>query len=263
MLSEVRCSVHSNRSRVMRTLVLCGVLGLALAPSAPAQEPNTLAGELFVCTSLVDVNRCDPGDRPTFTQVECDAPFGRVSFHYQAEGLAGGPYPGTFTEEGHAAGTLEATRDPFSVGPPDEFEASFTIRDVAGNVTVTGRKRLVDEGTLPLTFVGCIEGETRTPVIFVAAEPGPVCYTARFVGTGEIERGFSQLNVQDQADAPPGFVEGFFPDPTIESCGFVPVSKEECTGDPGYEFFGFKNRGDCVSFVASEGKNEPGKNQKK
>ena len=70
------------------------------------------------------------------------------------------------------------------------------------------------------------------------------------------------MNVQDQSDGPAGFVEGFFPDPTVESCGFVPVSKEECQGDPGYEFFGFKNQGDCVSFVASKGKNEPGKNQK-
>ena len=40
----------------------------------------------------------------------------------------------------------------------------------------------------------------------------------------------------------------------------LPTSKEQCAGS-GFEQFGiFKNQGECVSFVATEGKNEPGKN---
>jgi hypothetical protein len=38
--------------------------------------------------------------------------------------------------------------------------------------------------------------------------------------------------------------------------------KEQCK-EGGDVAFGFENRGACVSFVASGGKNEPGKNQKK
>ena len=37
------------------------------------------------------------------------------------------------------------------------------------------------------------------------------------------------------------------------------LTKEQCS-DGGYERFGFKNQGDCVSFVETEGNNEPGKN---
>ena len=47
-------------------------------------------------------------------------------------------------------------------------------------------------------------------------------------------------------------------------CGFEPEAKEECKneGFKEFDFLGFKNQGDCVSFVETEGENEPGKNQK-
>ncbi len=38
-----------------------------------------------------------------------------------------------------------------------------------------------------------------------------------------------------------------------------PTTPEQCKNG-GWEAFGFKNQGDCVSFVATEGKNEPGQN---
>jgi hypothetical protein len=41
----------------------------------------------------------------------------------------------------------------------------------------------------------------------------------------------------------------------------VPTSQDQCKKD-GWRTYGiFKNQGDCVSFVATHGKNEPGKNQ--
>ncbi len=41
----------------------------------------------------------------------------------------------------------------------------------------------------------------------------------------------------------------------------LPTAKEQCK-EEGFKVFtaGFKNQGDCVSFVATQGKNEPGKN---
>ena len=39
------------------------------------------------------------------------------------------------------------------------------------------------------------------------------------------------------------------------------ITKDQCKNG-GYATLGFRNQGDCTSFVATEGKNEPGKNQK-
>jgi hypothetical protein len=43
----------------------------------------------------------------------------------------------------------------------------------------------------------------------------------------------------------------------------MPTSKDQCKNG-GWQNYGttFKNQGDCVSFVATGGKNEPGKNTK-
>ena len=43
--------------------------------------------------------------------------------------------------------------------------------------------------------------------------------------------------------------------------GSGPITKDQCKNG-GYATLGFRNQGDCTSFVATEGKNEPGKNQK-
>jgi hypothetical protein len=48
----------------------------------------------------------------------------------------------------------------------------------------------------------------------------------------------------------------------VQSTPAFPTTKEQCKNG-GWRNFGtsFKNQGDCVSFVATNGKNEPGKNQ--
>ena len=52
----------------------------------------------------------------------------------------------------------------------------------------------------------------------------------------------------------------------IECHELVPQSTEECKNNGGTTFENpdgipmFKNQGDCVSFVATHGKNEPGQN---
>jgi hypothetical protein len=45
----------------------------------------------------------------------------------------------------------------------------------------------------------------------------------------------------------------------IVNCA-LPASKDECRNGGWRNFPGFKNQGDCVSFVATGGKNPPGKN---
>lgn len=47
---------------------------------------------------------------------------------------------------------------------------------------------------------------------------------------------------------------------TLDCAAQLPTETEECK-DAGFkEFTGFTNQGQCVSFVATDGKNEPGKN---
>ena len=49
---------------------------------------------------------------------------------------------------------------------------------------------------------------------------------------------------------------------TLQCPNQLPTSTEQCK-DAGFkDFEGFGNQGECVSFVATEGKNEPGKNEK-
>jgi hypothetical protein len=64
---------------------------------------------------------------------------------------------------------------------------------------------------------------------------------------------------------PDGFTPGFGPQPVVNNFGDViitelspplPVSKEQCENG-GWQTFGFKNQGDCVSFVATGGRNQP------
>jgi hypothetical protein len=51
-------------------------------------------------------------------------------------------------------------------------------------------------------------------------------------------------------------------DVTVTSTRAVPTTKDQCKKG-GWRNFGtsFRNQGDCVSFVATNGKNEPGRNQ--
>jgi len=58
------------------------------------------------------------------------------------------------------------------------------------------------------------------------------------------------------------FFAGSVDNVALTSTRALPTTKEQCKNG-GWRNFGtsFKNQGDCVSFVATNGKNEPGKNQ--
>jgi hypothetical protein len=255
------------RARLLAALV--GALTLSALAASPAAAQGTLTGEALVCspgsggpvTNILDPRRfCDMsnptgGSEPNITEAACDADGGR--FRYEADGTAVGPYPGTFEE----AGTVTA-------GPGGGFsdrqlltlEAEFTIHSAQGEVT--GRKRLPEPVPITTTTRAiCVPGAG----IQVFALSTALCYQANLPG-GDRDRGSSELiigrsepgqNLFDQ------FLETFTSDPGVGSCGFEPQTKEECKDGGFKDFPGFKNQGDCVSFVATKGKNEPGKNQKK
>lgn len=101
-------------------------LGVAGAPSATAADlPPTLMGE--------QLN--DP--TPTLT-VDCH-PDGTSTISFEAEGVATGPYPGSFTETGTATiGPQPLDPDGFNRrGPLIDFEATFAIDSSVGQVVGT------------------------------------------------------------------------------------------------------------------------------
>jgi hypothetical protein len=63
----------------------------------------------------------------------------------------------------------------------------------------------------------------------------------------------------DQTTYIENFTVSFLSD-LAEAEPLLPTTKEECK-DGGFENFGFENQSDCVSFVITGGKNEPGKYQ--
>lgn len=60
-----------------------------------------------------------------------------------------------------------------------------------------------------------------------------------------------------------GFFTGSVDNVALTSTAALPTTVQQCKNG-GWRTFGssFKNQGDCVSFVATNGKNEPGKNQR-
>src|SRR2546423_11785824 len=100
---------------------------------ADVAGPPTLQGELLATTGeLFDRGAsCNPSG--TTTQ----------SFHWT--GVASGPYPGTFVEDGTLTigpqTGIGAGRFGFQLGPVLSFDATFTIDSAAG--AVTGAKQLI------------------------------------------------------------------------------------------------------------------------
>lgn len=130
MLRSIRFSL------VTLVLALSAFLG---ASAAAAQTlPPSLQGEQFYAfesslstTGSVDVSgECTPTAGETFTLT------------YQAEGVASGPYPGTFRESGTVTATLTQESVPgVGFGVVATWTATFSIDSPVGDVT--GTKTLV------------------------------------------------------------------------------------------------------------------------
>ncbi len=226
-----------------------------LAEEARAQEapPPTLSGEYFTDLDVDVTGTCDPD--------------GTSTIEYEASGTAIGPYPGTFTETGTATigpqtPILPGTDSNQVSGSVTEFTANFTIDSPAGQVT--GTKELSPDS---LSRAQCQDDVDIGGSKFDVKQFGvySVKYTAkietpdggRFTDRG---RALALVFYPDLEDAPE-FAEIFTSSDLTAPEPDLPTTKEQCKKG-GFEKFGFENQGDCVSFVATKGKNEPGKKRK-
>jgi hypothetical protein len=148
-------------------------------------------------------------------------------------GTATGPFPGTFTE----SGSFSTVRGGFV----SDFSSTFTITSTAG--TVTGRKSLPGD-TSQISCSPFGDG------ILVETFNLTTTYTATINGTQQ-STGTATVSIEGTLGEPPIFHEDFASNGVVQL-----TSKEQCR-DGGWQSFGFKNQGDCVSFVATGGKNPP------
>jgi hypothetical protein len=213
----------SQRPRAVFGVCLAVAVALVAPAAAVAAPPATLTGEEFL-----------HGGVPS---PACETP-GTVS--YTASGTATGPYSGTFTETGTAAGTVF----PNSL---TSLSASFTIYSLGGAVLVKGT-------TIASSGTWC-----QDPGIGVAVTSSPAYQATIFTANGNYsDRGTSHLLLDtNSAGNATGFDEDFTSSLT-QPVLISPTSKDQCKNG-GWQSIGtlFKNQGDCLSFVASDGKNPP------
>ncbi len=221
----------------------------------------TLAGETFA------------GPGPTITSFNCDLN-GTSTFSYTVTGVATGPYPGTFTESVHVKigpqtePTYHVPYPGLRFGPVMQFDATFTIDSAVGQVT--GTKTFLRNAPLNLTGGVCDTEHVPPPQngtsLFFQADTYTT-YRATIhslIGTST-DSGEAFTASGGIVYIQPGFPNGgggsFLEQFLISTGPLLPTSTEQCKGN-GFESFGgaFKNQGDCVSFVVTGGKNEPGQN---
>jgi hypothetical protein len=119
----------------LAVLTLAVSLGAA-APTAVAQTAS-LSGETLQSQDLL------PGNDTTFGDFTCDKD-GNTTFSYTTTGAAGGPYVGTFVENGTITigPQTNLAIDSRGVGAILAFNATFTIDSVFPPATIGGSKSL-------------------------------------------------------------------------------------------------------------------------
>ncbi|HEY8028181.1 MAG TPA: hypothetical protein VIE38_01600 [Gaiellaceae bacterium] len=197
------------------------VAALSMAGVASAATPPSLTGETFTPGTATTSTDCGPSGSATIV----------------ASGTASGPYSGTYTE------TL--TFD-YASNAMVDGTATFTI--TTADSTVTGTEQAAG-------------GE-----VFCFADGG---FTSKFETTYSATISTSAGQFHDEGtwggfvvtEPNPAFIGGFggtftstLPNGPIP---LLPTSKDQCKKG-GWQSFGvFKNQGDCVSFVATGGRNQP------
>ena len=219
-------SAGGRRGRRLLLVTAClilGVLGLGTV-EATAATPSSLAGESLTSQDV---------SGSTLTG-GCTGNGNEGSFNFSVSGTATGPFPGTFTE----SGSFTTPRS----GVLSDFSSTFTITSTAG--TVTGSKRLAgDTSTASCTF---FEGGQS-----VATSNLATTYRA-IINGAQLSTGTATVSIGGPVGSgPPNFSENF------ASSGVVQLTSKAQCRDGGWQSFGFKNQGDCVSFVATGGKNPP------
>lgn len=147
-------------------------------------------------------------------------------------GAASGPYSGTYTE----TLTLDYNGDAVTGG-----SATFTI--VTSDTTITGTEQVVDGELFCLQDGGFTSKFDTTYSATISAPAGKFHDEGTWGGFVNSDFGFG------------GNFTSTLPNGPIP---LTPTSKDQCKNS-GWQSFGvFKNQGDCVSFVATGGRNQPG-----
>jgi hypothetical protein len=215
--------------RVRRTVftlyVAVAMCAACVVPAvAAAAPPATLTGETLSTAGMI--------------VVACAPPSESGPFSLTVSGPAMGPYPGTFTET--ATGTVDGATNSFTA-----FSASFTIHSAAG--TVTGTKS--GSGGFGCQGTSGDTGGILSEIPYQATISTP---TGNYT-----DQGTSDIAFVTEPSMPVPFGEGFasaLSQPTPIS----PTSKDQCKHGGWTDYPQFKNQGDCVSYVATKGKNPPG-----
>jgi hypothetical protein len=178
------------------------------------------------------------------------------TFSFTSSGVAVGPYPGTY--EARGTYTLGNTL-PTSITSQQitSFSETFTI--TSANGTVTGTKTL-DPKTIYQQEGVC---QDQAGVSSEKSVYPFTTYAARITTSAGnfTDHGTSRLVLQDVTDLvtsveTTAFNESFTSDLSAAQPE-LPTSSDQCRND-GYSTYGvFKNQGDCLSFVATLGKNLP------
>ena len=220
-----------------RMLLIASVVAAAFAcfaAQALAAPPATLTGQSFVDTvgGPSSVNCQQSGD-----------------FTFSASGATAGPYVGTFTETG--SGHVTQQLPVVGYGTVTSFDAQFTVKSGTGDTLVTGTKTLnpaaLDPGIVCQNTTGGT-GAINTPTTYSAT-----IYTP----TGNYhDEGTSVVNFLF-TDLTGTYLIESYTSTLIETTLIVPTSNDQCKDGGWKNYPQFKNQGDCVSFVATGGKNPP------
>jgi hypothetical protein len=225
-------------------LALLATLLLALgAQPAHGQTPSPITLEELLARPLSGQGG------PVNATIQCDSS-GNSSVTFSTSGLTFGTYPGSFTEDG----TVTFGPSSFELpAPVSGFQASFTID--SGTTHITGTKQLQSGSAFCRASPGANQASIALLGTYTASIQTP---TGTFT-----DHGTTQFTLFVREDLPgENFFQEFLASELTAVEPVLPTSKEVCKNG-GYMTFpalGFKNQGDCVSFVATGGKNEPGKN---
>lgn len=153
---------------------------------------------------------------------------------FSVSGTATGPYPGMFAESG-------------TWSLPPTFSATFTI--TSGTTTITGNKT---RG--PLFGLVCALGAAGGASASMSQSP----YTATIhTPNGNFhDEGTSAVTVTITESGAATLTESFTSS-LAQPVLIAPTTKDQCKRGGWRDFPHFKSQGDCVSFVATEGKNPP------
>lgn len=193
------------------------VAALSMAAAASAATPPSLTGETFSPGGATTGDVCNPGGG---------------SATIVGSGTASGPYNGTYTETltfTYAGDTMTSGSGTFTVTTPDS--------------TVTGTEQVTVGSEL-----FCLDGGGFTSKFETSYSATITTSTGGFHDEG------TWGGFVTSAFGFGGVFTSTLPNGPIP---LLPTSKDQCKNG-GWQSFGvFKNQGDCVSSVATGGRNQP------